>query len=55
MLVALPFVLNDTTVDDYLVRSKLIGAGRNGIAYAEEHWDYIAALHYLTIFWQFID
>ena len=54
VLIALPFVLNDSTVEDYLVRSKLTGAGRNGIAHSEEFWDYLAARKTLTIFWDFV-
>ena len=34
VIAALPFVLNDSTVADYIHRSKLTGAGRNGIVYA---------------------
>lgn len=41
--VALPFILGDSTVYDYIVRSKLLGHGREGIAYAAEFWDYLAA------------
>ena len=54
VLIALPFVLGDTTVADYLHRSKLTGAGRNGIAGAAPFWDYLAAHRELTIFWGFI-
>jgi len=36
------------------VRSKLTGAGRNGAANAEEHWDYLAADKELSLFWTFL-
>lgn len=52
---ALPFVLNDSTVADYIHRSKLTGAGRNGIARAALFWDYMAAHRGLSIFWTFIE
>ena len=54
VLIALPFVLNDTKVKDYLDRSKLNGAGRNGFAGAPRYWDYLASDYSLTIFWGFI-
>lgn len=47
--------MGETTVKDYIQRSKLTGAGRNGIAGSPEHFDYLAAVHELTIFWQFLD
>lgn len=50
-MVALPFVLTESTVEDYIIRSKLTGAGRNGINDAPEFWDYLAADYDLTIFW----
>ena len=50
-LIALPFVLGETSVKDYLDKSKLSGAGRNGFANAPEIYDYLAAGHELTIFW----
>lgn len=54
VLIALPFVLGETSVKDYLDKSKLSGAGRNGFAGAPYYYDYLAAAHDLTIFWQFI-
>lgn len=51
---ALPFVLGDTTVKDYIHRSKLTGAGRDGVAGAPEFWDYLAAHQSLSILWTFI-
>lgn len=54
VLIALPFVINDTKVKDYLDRSKLSGAGRNGFAGAPRFWDYLASDYTLTIFWGFI-
>lgn len=32
IVTALPFILGNSTVGDYIQRSKLTGAGRNGIA-----------------------
>lgn len=55
VLIALPFILNGSTVKDYLVRSKLTGSGRQGIGYAAEFWDYLAAPPPLSIFWTFLD
>ena len=44
VVIALPFVLfGESTVADYIQRSKLTGAGRNGIAGAAAFWDYLAA------------
>ena len=54
-MIALPFLMSgETTVKDYLKFSKLTGAGREGFAGSAEFWDYLAAAHDLTIFWQFI-
>ena len=39
---------------DYIQRSKLTGAGRNGIAGAEEFWDYLAAEQFKSILWTWI-
>ena len=55
VLISLPFVLGDSTVSDYIVRSKLTGAGRNGIAYSAEFWDYMASHKSLTIFWKYTE
>ena len=46
--------MNESTVSDYIRRSKLTGQGRNGIAFAEEFWDFLAAHYDLSIFWKFI-
>jgi predicted membrane-bound dolichyl-phosphate-mannose-protein mannosyltransferase len=54
VLVALPFVFGETSVADYLTRSKLTFAGRNGVAFAEEFWDYLAAEKPTSIFWTFL-
>lgn len=50
----MPFVLGDSTVADYIHRSKLTGAGRNGVAGAAPFWDYLAAHQDLSITWTFI-
>ena len=47
-------MLGETTVADYIMRSKLTGAGRNGIAFAEDFWDYLAAHKGLSIFWHYL-
>lgn len=52
---ALPFLLGETSVADYLERSKLTGAGRNGIAGAAPFWDYLASEWSYTIFWSWIN
>lgn len=54
VMVALPFVMGETSVKEYLFRSKLTGEGRNGVAYAESLYDYLAAKPDHTIFWRFI-
>ena len=54
MTVALPFLLGETSISDYIIRSKLTGAGRNGIAFSEEFWDYLASMQHLSIFWTFV-
>mmetsp|Transcript_13063 Transcript_13063/g.22047 ORF Transcript_13063/g.22047 Transcript_13063/m.22047 type:complete len:218 (+) Transcript_13063:559-1212(+) len=54
VLIALPFVLNESSVADYIQRSKLTGAGRNGIAHAAAFWDYLAAHQSLSLFWTFL-
>ena len=46
--------MNESSVSGYIRRSKLTGQGRNGIAFAEEFWDYLAAHHDLSIFWKFV-
>lgn len=46
--------MGETTVRDYIQRSKLTGAGRNGIQGAAEFWDYLAAHQELSIFWTFV-
>ena len=55
VLIALPFLLGETTVADYLHRSKLTGAGRNGVQGSAAFWDYLAAHQELSIFWTFLD
>ena len=55
VIVALPFVLGDSTVANYIHRSKLTGAGRNGILYAAQFWDYCAAARDLSIFYSWWD
>ena len=42
ILVALPFVLGETSVADYLRMSKLTGQGRGGYLYAKEQYDHLA-------------
>jgi hypothetical protein len=54
VVVALPFVLRDTTVEDYLIRSKLTVKGREGIAFAEEYSDYVLSGYPETVHWGFI-
>ena len=46
--------MGNSTLHDYIERSKLTGAGRNGIAGAAAFWDYLAAHQDLSIFWTFI-
>jgi hypothetical protein len=46
--------MGDSTVQDYIIRSKLTGAGRNGIQGSAEFWDYLAAHKGLSIFWTFL-
>ena len=53
-MVALPFIMGDSKIIDYIHRSKLTGAGRNGVAGAAEYWDYLAAHQDLSILWTFI-
>jgi hypothetical protein len=55
--VAAPFIepLGETSIKDYLSKSKLTGEGRNGFAGAVKHWDYIASHIELTVFWSWID
>lgn len=52
---ALPFLLGNTSIADYIERSKLTGAGRNGVQSSAHFWDYLAAHHGLTILWNFVD
>ena len=44
----------ETSVADYLTRSKLTFEGRNGVAFAEKFWDYLAAEKPTSIFWTFL-
>lgn len=54
VLIALPFLLTETTIKDYIIRSKLTGAGRNGIQKSNPLYDTLAANRDLTIFWGFL-
>lgn len=54
VIVALPFLLGETSVSVYLEKSKLTGQGRNQFAYAEAFYDYLAADYYHSIFWRFV-
>lgn len=54
IFLALPFLMGETTPRNYIHRSKLTGAGRNGIQGAAEFWDYLAAHKELSIFWTFV-
>lgn len=51
ILVALPFVLGETNVKDYLSRSKLTMEGRNEFAGAHKFFDFLAASQSVTIMW----
>lgn len=52
IVISLPFVLTDTTVKDYIERSKFTGGGRD--VPGEWHYRFMAASHGSTIFWGFI-
>jgi hypothetical protein len=54
VLMALPFILGESTVADYLLRSKLTGQGRNGIATTFKAFDFVAALHDRTLFFSWV-
>lgn len=54
MAIAYPFIAGDSTVKDYIERSKLTGAGRNGIQNSPAFYDYLAAHKSLTMFWTFL-
>ena len=54
VLIALPFLMGESTVEDYIIRSKLTGAGRNGIATIFKYWDFLAALPGSSILWTFV-
>jgi hypothetical protein len=54
ILVALPF-LGETTVSEYLMRSRFAGGGRNGIGQAVAEMDNVGAHFNHTIFWKFLD
>ena len=43
VIIALPFLLGETSVSEYLFRSKFTGQGRKGVDGALEKWDYLAA------------
>ena len=51
VVVALPFVLGETTVKEYLSKSKLTMEGRNQFAGANKYYDYLAASQPLSIVW----
>jgi hypothetical protein len=46
--------MGNSTLHDYIERSKLTGAGRNGILGAAEFWNYLAAHQDLSILWTWI-
>ena len=50
----MPFLMGETTVEDYLERSKFSMQGRNRFAGAPEFYDYLASSYQATIFWSFI-
>ena len=55
-LVAIPFIFSgDTKIEDYLQRSKLLGAGSSGILGRNETFDHTASLYKRTIFWAYLD
>jgi hypothetical protein len=57
-LVAVPFLIpfgGETSVEDYLIKSKLTGAGRNGFAGAAAYFDYLASHPGNTIFFSWLD
>ena len=45
----------ETSVSEYLMRSRFAGGGRNGIGQAEAVMDNVGAHYSLTIFWTFLD
>ena len=51
---ALPFIMGDTTISEYLLRSRFAGGGRNGIGQADEKFDNVAAHKDHTIFWYWL-
>lgn len=52
---AIPFITGETSVSEYLFRSRFAGGGRNGIGQAEAVMDNVGAHYTLTIFWTFLD
>ena len=51
VIIALPFVFGETSIKDYLSRSKLTMEGRNQFAGANKFYDYLAASQSLSIVW----
>jgi hypothetical protein len=45
----------ETTISDYLIRSKLTGAGRQGIDGSEEKWDFLAADYDNSMLFTWVD
>jgi hypothetical protein len=54
VITALPFLMGDTNLSDYIIRSKLTGAGRQGIATTIREFDYLASLHDRTILFNWL-
>ena len=52
IIIALPFVLTDTSVHDYMVRTKFTGAGR--VTPSPDYWNFVASQYDHSIFWTFI-
>ena len=53
ILIALPFVLSDTSAIDYINRAKFLGGGRD--TPEQSVYNFMASNRLLTIFWHFVD
>ena len=52
--VALPFLMGETSISDYLSRSKLNGAGRDEFAFAEKEMNWLTSEYGNTKHWLFL-
>jgi hypothetical protein len=54
VVISLPFVLGETSVIEYINRSRLLGSGRGGVAFTEEFFDWVACKFLCSLHFKFV-